>query len=41
MKEVTLESSIDARDVYGGTARSRVALALKDAKGQLKGQING
>jgi argininosuccinate lyase len=41
VKEVTLESSIDARDVYGGTARSRVALALKDAKSQLKGQING
>ncbi len=41
VKEVTLESSIDARDVYGGTSRSRVALALKDAKSQLKGQING
>ena len=40
VKEVTLESSIDARDVYGGTASSRVASALKDAKVQLKGQMN-
>jgi argininosuccinate lyase len=37
VKNVTLESSLEARDVHGGTAPVRVAAALKAARRQLEG----
>jgi argininosuccinate lyase len=36
VKNVTLESSLDARDVYGGTAPRRVSAALAAARSQLE-----
>ena len=36
--DVTVESSIAARDVYGGTAQSRVAKAIAAARSELEGQ---
>ena len=36
--DVTVESSIVARDVYGGTAQSRVAKAIAAARSELEGQ---
>lgn len=38
MYDVTVESSIAARDVPGGTAQSRVAKAIAEARSELEDQ---
>jgi argininosuccinate lyase len=41
VREITVESSIAARDVRGGTAFERVRMAISDARAQLEGERAG
>ena len=41
VREITIESSIAARDVHGGTGFERVRLAISDARAQLEGERAG
>ena len=41
VREITVESSIAARDVRGGTGFERVRLAISDARAQLEGERAG